>query len=98
MYKKNFYKNLNEKQIAKKVDEEGFDPIKINDLRSKVYSSHTHPETKLLAFLEGGMEVKVADKIYNCEKGDKLIIDGNVRHSAIVGSKGCIFFWSEKLL
>ena len=98
MFKKNFYKDLAEREIADKVEEEGFDPIKISDPPGRVYSPHTHPETKLLAFLSGSMEVKVADKTHRCKAGDKVIIDGNVEHSAVVGPEGCTFFWSEKLL
>ena len=98
MYKKNFYKGLDENGVAKKVAEEGFDPIKISDPPGRVYSPHTHPETKLLAFLSGSMEVKVADKTYRCKAGDKVIIDGDIKHSAVVGPSGCTFFWSEKLL
>ncbi|MCH7640784.1 cupin domain-containing protein [Patescibacteria group bacterium] len=98
MYKQGFYKNLHEDEIAKKVKKEGFDPIKISDPPGRIYSRHTHPETKLLAFLEGSMEVRVGDETFQCKAGDKVIVDGNVKHSAVVGPEGCTFFWSEKLM
>lgn len=98
MYFKNFYKNLSEAEIAEKVKAEGFDPIKISNEPGFIYSLHKHPETKLLAFLKGSMCVTVAGKHYTCRAGDKVIVPGNVEHSAKVDSDGCTFFWSEKLM
>jgi len=43
------------------------------------------------------MKVRVHNEDFNCYPGDKLIIPGNCEHSALVGSEGCSFFWSEKL-
>ncbi len=97
MYQAGVYKSLNKEKIAAEVKKEGFDPIYINDPPGHFYPPHSHPETKLLAFLEGEMEVEVKDEKYECRAGDKLIIPGNAEHSARVGSDGCAFFWSEKL-
>lgn len=80
------------------MKEDGFDPIKISDPSGRIYSPHTHPETKLLAFLSGSMGVEVDGKTYQCEAFDKVIIPGNIKHSAVVGPEGCTFFWSEKLI
>ena len=44
------------------------------------------------------MEVRVGDETFQCKAGDKVIVDGNVKHSAVVGPEGCTFFWSEKLM
>jgi len=93
---KNNYHNLSKKEIVKKIKEEGFTPLEITDPRGKEYTMHSHPETKLLAILEGGMCATVDGKHYILEKGDKLIIPGGVQHSALVNDSGCIFFWSEK--
>src|SRR5438309_7332769 len=98
MYKAKYYKTTDRKKIAEEVRKEGFNPIVISDRPHFIYSEHQHPETKLLVFLEGSMDVTVAGKTYHCEPGDKLIVPGNTRHSAVVGDKGCTFFWSEKLM
>lgn len=98
MYKEEVYKDLDKDEIRKKVEEEGFDPITINDPPGRVYSPHTHPETKLLAILKGGMEVKTGGEEFTLKKGDQLIIPGEQKHEAVVGEKGCTFFWSEKLV
>lgn len=98
MYKKSVYKGLSKEKVRKKVEEEGFDPITINDPPGRVYSPHTHPETKLLAILDGSMDVKTGGEKFTLKKGDQLIIPGRKKHSAIVGKDGCTFFWSEKLV
>ncbi len=83
--------------MAEQVRGDGFDPFYISDPPNHVYPAQRHAETKLLAFLQGDMDVKVKGKIYRCKPGDKLVIPGNVEQSAMVSPKGCIFFWSEKL-
>lgn len=98
MYKKGVYKGLDRDEIGEKVREEGFNPIVINDGPGRVYPPHTHPETKLLAILKGEMEVKTGGEGFSLKKGDKLIIPGNQKHEALVGEKGCTFYWSEKLI
>ncbi len=98
MYKPQFYTTIDREKIAKDISKEGFDPLVISNGQGFIYSLHQHPETKLLVFLEGSMDVKVGDKTYLCKRGDKLIIPGNTSHQAIVGSNGCTFFWSEKVV
>ena len=98
MYYKGYYKGLSENEIKKRIVREGYSPIKYTDTPGFTYSTHKHPETKLLAFLNGVMEARVGNTVYKCSRDDKLIIPGNTTHSAIVGSSGCVFFWSEKLL
>ena len=97
MYQLKFYKTIDKKRIAEEIRREGFDPMCITDPPGRVYTTDRHPQTKLLVFLEGGMEVNVGRNSFECHAGDKVIIPGNVEHSAVVGPDGCIFFWSEKL-
>jgi quercetin dioxygenase-like cupin family protein len=95
MYKKTKYKGRSVKEIKKNIIKEGFDPIAMKDSPGRVYSKHSHPETKLLVILEGGIDVKTGRKKYKLQEGDELIIPGNQTHSAVVGEKGCKFFWSQ---
>jgi len=97
MYESKFYKTIDRDRITEEIRKEGFDPLPINDSPGHVYPSHRHATTKLLVFLKGSMEVEVAGQKYSCRPGDKLVIPGNVEHSALVGPEGCLFFWSEKL-
>jgi len=98
MYQPNYYENLTIAQIETKVIDEGFDPLRIADPPGHVYPPHTHPETKLLAFLQGGMDVVVAGQTYRCKAGDRLLIPGNIEHAARVTDTGCVYFWSEKVV
>lgn len=84
--------------IAHHIEKESFHPIKFTDEPGYIYPTHAHPETKVLAFLAGSMQVTVEGTVYSCEAGDKLIIPGNKKHAAVVGPNGCTFFWSEKFI
>ena len=83
--------------MTEQVRGDGFDPVYISDPPNHVYPAQRHAKTKLLAFLQVDMAVKVKGNIYRCKPGDKLVIPGNVEYSAMVIPKGCIFFLSEKL-
>lgn len=98
MYDRGFYEGMSVAQIRQKVTEEGFDPLRIADRPGFEYPPHQHAETKLLAFLQGGMTVHVEGQVFHCRAGDRLLIPGDAIHSAVVDSDGCVYFWSEKLL
>ena len=99
MLSKNFFpKGTSEEEIKKLIKSEGFDSNLFSNQPGYVYEHHQHPETKLLGCLKGSMKVTVNGKEYDFEPGDKLIITGNTPHKAVVGSKGCVFFWSEKII
>lgn len=98
MYESAHYKGLSPAEIRQRVIVEGFDPLQIHDRPGHIYPPHQHAETKLLAFLSGGMEVHVGGQTYHCHAGDRLLIPGNVMHSAVVGSDGCVYLWSEKIV
>ena len=98
IYQPGFYGELSIAEIRERILAEGFDPVQISDPAGYDYPPHHHPETKLLAFLSGGMDVLVAEQPYHCGVGDRLLIPGNVEHSAHVMTDGCVYFWSEKLV
>jgi quercetin dioxygenase-like cupin family protein len=98
MFDKAFFAKTTRVKIKQKMQKEGFSPIVITDKPDFVYNPHQHPETKYLVCLEGSMRVTFEGKTYDFEPGDKLIIKGNTKHSAVVGKNGCAFFWSEKII
>lgn len=98
LYSPQYYKDKSKEEIKNDVAELGFNPILINNSPNYVYSPHTHPETKLLAIVDGRMDVKVEGDSYILQPGDRLMIEGNIEHSAVVGSEGCSFYWAEKVL
>lgn len=97
MYRPQWYAPVEKARMAEKITEDGFHPLFFADPPGTVYPRHTHPETKLLAFVSGKMAVSVGQETYQCSAGDRLIIPGHVAHAAVVGPEGCTFFWSEKL-
>lgn len=96
MYTKSKYSGKSEKEILEEIESQGFVPEKFSDAPNFVYEPHKHKEEKLLVFLDGEMDVVANNKKFKCQKGDELIISGNVVHSAVVGKNGCSFFWSER--
>lgn len=97
MYFSQVFRGKSREEIKKDIEKEGFNPLQITDKPGFVYHKHHHPETKLLVFLEGSMDVTTEGITYHCVRGDKLVIPGNTMHQAVVGKKGCIFYWSEKI-
>ncbi len=98
MYSKGYYHKLSKEEIKRQIQFEGFNPILISNLPGYIYHNHTHPEIKLLAFISGTMQLTVDGITYECEPGDRVLIKGDVPHSAVVGLDGCTFYWSEKLV
>jgi quercetin dioxygenase-like cupin family protein len=97
MYRKGYYTVIDTQKIEQDIKREGFKPSIIHNSNGDIYALHSHPEKKLLVFLEGSMDVTVGENMYYCRKGDTLLIPGNTKHKAVVGKDGCIFFWAEKL-
>ena len=97
MHKKGYYKNLTEDKVKERIKAEGFTPVKITNSSGYVYNPHAHKETKLLAFLEGKMLLRIVDDFIECLPGDRVLIPSNVVHAAEVAKGGCVFFWAEKL-
>lgn len=95
---KNFYKDQTKEEIIVSIKAEGFHPFTISNSPGYTYDPHVHPETKVLAFLEGSMTVVVDGKEYCCKPFDKLVIPGLVPHSAIIGEQGCMFLWAERIM
>lgn len=96
-YKAHFAKTARTK-IKEAMEKDGFTPTVISNDPGYIYEEHEHKETKYLVCLEGSMAVTFLGKTYDFEPGDKLIVPGNTIHSAVVGKKGCVFFWAEKII
>lgn len=98
MFYKGYYNHLSEDEILHIIKREGFNPLKFYNDPHYEYYLHSHPETKLLAFLKGTMTLKIGTETYECHPGDKVIVPGNILHEAKAGAAGCEFFWAEKLI
>jgi len=98
MFQKAFFKEKSREKIIATMEEEGFSPKLIKDSPNFIYEPHNHPETKYLVCLEGSMKIIINGKEYDFEPGDKLIVPGGTKHSAVVEGNGCTFLWSEKVI
>lgn len=98
MVSTNKYKFKNKNQIKKLIQEMGYHPVLISNTPQYEYKQHSHPQQKLLVILNGNITIEIEGKSYNCKKGDEIIINPYDEHSAIVGNKGCEFYWAEKII
>lgn len=98
MYYPKAYEAIDKEKIYQDIRKEGFSPMLFSNGPGDVYEKHSHPETKILVFLSGSMDVTVNDKTFHCKPGDKLVINGNTPHEAVVDKNGCSFYWSEKII
>ena len=97
MFFKDYYHGHSKKEIQQDIIDDGFSPQLITNPPGYKYSEHQHKETKILGLLEGSMEITVNSETFTCFAGDKLVIQGNTPHAAVVGKDGCTFFWAEKV-
>ena len=89
------YQNMSEDQIRVEMGKHGYDPKRVEEPAGAVYEPHKNPTDLLLVFLQGSSEVRVGDKTFHCEAGDRLQIPGSVEHSAKVGQDGVVYLLTE---
>jgi gluconolactonase len=53
------------------------------------FSAHIHPEEQLMIVLRGGIDETILDGVTHMEKGDILLLPGNMVHGGKVGDVGC---------
>jgi gluconolactonase len=54
-----------------------------------VFPDHRHPEEQLMLVLRGGIDEVILDRVVHMEKGDVLLLPGDMIHGGIVGELGC---------
>jgi hypothetical protein len=91
MHRKGFYRGKSEYEIAAELGCEGLTPRRIEELPGSRYELHMHADDVVMAFLAGSAEITIGDRQYSCSAGDRLVIDGEVGHSALVGPAGCVY-------
>ncbi len=91
------YKGIEEGEVRMYLQLEGWAPTKLIHAPGDVYTSHKHPEEKLLVILAGSMRLRIGRDWTTLLPGDKAIIDGDVEHEASMGKGGCTFFWAERM-
>jgi quercetin dioxygenase-like cupin family protein len=89
MLRQGYYSGKSESEIASELCSEGTQPRRVVELPGNRYDSHTNPQDILLAFLEGSAEITIGGRVFSCQAGDRLLINGHVEHSGVVGYEGC---------
>ncbi|HLU10336.1 MAG TPA: AraC family ligand binding domain-containing protein [Oceanobacillus sp.] len=94
-YKPGFYLGRDEAGICAALSCEGYRPQRIEEPPGAVYDAQRHLTDILIAYVQGSAEVRVGDRIYNCRAGDRLLIPGNIEHSAKIGPEGVVYLMTE---
>ena len=89
MLRQGYYIGKTEAEIASELCSEGTPPRRVIERPGSRYDSHTSPQDILMAFLGGSAEIVIGGRVFHCQTGDRLLINGHVEHSGVVGYEGC---------
>lgn len=95
MLKPGYYHGRTEHEIAVDLGQEGLAPRRIVEQPGSRYDSHKNAFDILMAFVAGTAHIRIGQKTYVCQAGDRLIINGGIEHSALVGDNGCVYFMTQ---
>lgn len=94
-HKPGFYLGADEDHICAALSCEGYRPQRIEEPPGAVYDAQQHLTDILIAYVKGSADVRIGDRIYNCCAGDRLLIPGNIEHSAKIGPEGVVYLMTE---
>jgi quercetin dioxygenase-like cupin family protein len=94
-YKPGFYLGVDESDICEALTREGYRPRRIEEPPGAIYDRHQHLTDLLLAYVRGSADVRIGDRVYACRAGDRLVIPGNIEHSAKIGPDGVVYLMTE---
>jgi len=80
-----------EAELREHMEAEGLSPERWSSDSGERYYVHTHPTTKVLYCVEGGIWFTLpdeGDRTIELEPGDRLDLPAGIRHGAIVGMDG----------
>lgn len=88
---------MKEKNIIKKLEQEGFKGIFVHtDLPGAYYPEHTHMGITVHVVLEGEIAITMDGQTKTYNVGDRFDVPCEVTHSARVGKSGCRYIIGEK--
>lgn len=91
------FRGMEEGEVRLHVELDGWEPTKLVHAAGHIYRPHKHPEEKLLVILAGSMKLRIGNDWTTLLEGDMAIIPGDMNHEAVIGGKGCTFFWAERI-
>ncbi len=88
---------MNEKELERKLEAEGFSGIFIHQDRSGAYyPDHTHGGVTAHIVLDGEITVTSEGKTVTYGPGDRFDVPAGEVHSAKIGPAGCRYMIGEK--
>ena len=90
-----YYRDLTEDEIASQISCEGTRATRVVEPPGSIYDRHKNLNDIVLAFLRGSARITIGERCFDCRPGDRLIIKGDVMHSAIIGNEGCTYFMTQ---
>ena len=94
-YKPGFYYGVDESAICEALTREGYRPQRIEEPPNAVYETHKNLCDLVLAYVRGSAKVRLGDRVYDCRPGDRLMIPGDIEHSAQIGPDGVVYLMTE---
>lgn len=94
-HKPAFYHGADETAICEALAREGYRPQRIEEPPGAIYDSHRNLTDLLIAYLRGSARVTIGDRVYDCRPGDRLLIPGDIEHSAQIGPDGVTYLMTE---
>lgn len=91
-YQPNYYRGRGENEITTQLLKEGLAFTRVVEPAGREYLSHQNDTDMLLVFVDGEAKITIGSRSYNCTSGDRLLIPGDVSHSAAIGPVGCIYY------
>lgn len=89
----------NEKEVLiQKLRDEGFTHVfEWSDKPGAIYEAHEHVGRVSFYITSGDLIIDFGGKKKNFKAGDRVDVEIGVRHSAVVGEKGCSFIVGEEI-
>lgn len=79
------------------LEEEGYrDIVQWNDPPESVYDWHSHPEKEIRWVIFGDLEIETEQGIFTLVSGDFVVLEGEEKHRARVGSSGAGYIMGIK--
>jgi mannose-6-phosphate isomerase-like protein (cupin superfamily) len=91
-FQPNYYRGRGENDISKQLQSEGLAFSRVVEPAGREYPPHQNDTDMLLVFVDGEARITIGSSSYTCTIGDRLLIPGDVSHSAAVGPVGCIYY------
>lgn len=82
---------IDRRRLIAELRAEGLDVVEWTDEPGTSYPEHTHPAREVRIVLEGAMTITEGSREHRLGPGDRVDLEPNEAHSALVGPDGCTY-------